>query len=255
MSVQPSEHTLSMPPIDSTFPSTVPVAGKASYGIPVMDSLSNDWIERISQPFSVGAFNYNTSSSTTVPLFDVDIYPLVDHPNFMTWFHWKVCQYQAFQCEFDLEIELIKHSSHRGILSIATTLNPISTENLGQYFAPFENWDISGDVGSTYTYKIPNVYGFSSKYMLERARILNYPAAVGESPNPDAKYQPHMAFKLCHLTIMASVPLVSSSMLPSEITGIIKLVPNISTLKLQHPLLPSKHRTLEATAVPVWNNV
>lgn len=235
-----------MPPVDTTFPSTVPVAGKASYGLPVQNNIINSWFQNIMQDFCIDTFEYSTSSSMTTPLFSRLISPFPDNANYnLPWWTWYVCQFQEWRCKFDLVLVPIKHSSHRGAISVSCTLNPPSDEKLSTQFLPVMTFDISGDVQSEYVYPIPCVYAFSSKTQFENARNLT---------GIDNHLIPKFTLDLTHLTIMAFTPLSSSAMLPSVITFKILLRP--SNLEVSHPVNPSFHRMSTFGKIhAVWNNV
>lgn len=248
MSEQITEHVLSMPPVDTTLPTTVPVAGKASYGEPIITTPKSNWLSNISQEYSIANFDYTTTSSVTDNLLEMDVYAhgIDRSTNFLPWFPWYLTNFQSFKCEFSLEFEVVKHSAHRGSLAITTTLDPITATNANDLFTPTTVFDISGDNPSILTYKIPNVYAFSSKMMIEKSRELTL-----NSFNT----LPNYTYKLAHLTVRAITPLISSTMLPSEVSVIVKLVPDISTLQVGTPLLPSFHRLAVGRNSNLWNNV
>lgn len=250
MSTQPALHALSMSDVDTTFPTTVPVAGKANYGDPIYKTPQHAWLANIGQEFAIDSFDYSTTSVSITPIYSSAIFPYnmaatVSQLS-IPWFVWYVCQFQSWTCAFDLVLQPVKHSAHRGALSVACTLNRPDGENLSSQFLPVQIYDISGDTDSEYVYPIPCVYAFSAKIPIESARNLT---------SNETERIPKYAFNLTHLTVMPVVPLSSSDMLPPTITFKVILRPKIETLTVNHPVLPSYHRLVGGRITSVWNNV
>lgn len=246
MSQQQSLHALSMPPVDTTFPSTVPVAGEASYGIPVSKPATNAWMSNIMQDFCIGSFDYEVTSSLTTPIYSTRIYPFRTNAQLrLPWFHWYVSQFQSWSSSFDLVLQPIKHSAHRGAIGVICTHEVPSNESLTNGFLPMKIFDISGDDESEYVYPIPNIYAFSTKTTYDDARNLT---------DIDDFLLPKYAYALTNLTVMAQVPLSSSSLLPPLITFKVLLRPK-GDLKVSHPVLPSTSRLAEGRITKFWNNV
>lgn len=246
MSTQQSLHALSMPDIDTTFPSTVPVAGEASYGVSTVTHPENTWMANIGQDICLDYFDYTTSSESGTILFDknISLY-LVNNTPILPWHIWFVSQYQSWSCEYDLILKPVKHSAHRGAISVSCTLNTPTDKNTDSSFLPIKIFDISGDTDGEYVYSIPSVYAFSTKTNFEQARnLINFGSSV-----------PKYTYNLTWLRITSVVPLVSSSLLPSTITFKVILRPNIKTFSVGHPLLPSYHRIGDGRISTTWNNV
>nr|WPV63620.1 MAG: hypothetical protein [Wufeng shrew polycipivirus 3] len=251
MSVQP-EHVMSVQEAQSTFPAAVSVVGKSNYGEPIYKSLThNSWLSNIGQEFVIANFNYSTNSSQTEPLFQDYIYPVNTNANNATisWFNFFVSNYQSFTCRFDILLEVVKHSAHRGIISMAFTVLKPTAQNLSEQFLPIALYDISGEEEMDYVYSIPSIYAVGSKMFIDSARdITNEKLAVTQRV-------PQLMNQLGYLTISAIVPLESSAMLPSEITCILKLRPDISTLRTYHPVLGSSNRFTAGQRMPgLWQN-
>lgn len=246
MSQQQSLHALSMPPVDTTFPSTVPVAGEASYGIPVSKPATNAWMSNIMQDICIGSFEYSNTSSLHDPLFSRLIYPFPTTSQYrLPWFVWYVSQYQSWSSSFDLVLQPIKHSSHRGAIAVMCTHEEPNADQIFEAFLPMKIFDISGDGEAEYIYPIPNVYAFTSKTAYDSSRNLT---------SIENFLLPKYALALTHLTITAQVPLSTSSMLPSTITFKVLLRPK-GDLKVSHPVLPSTSRFYEGRINNTWDNV
>lgn len=239
-----------MPDVDTTFPTTVPVVGKANYGEPIYKTPQFSWLSNIGQEFAIDFFDYWTTSTSESPIYSSDIFPydmaVASTAAALPWFVWYLCQFQSWTCAFDLVLKPIKHSAHRGALSVACTLNEPTTDNLTTQFLPINIYDISGDTESEYVYPIPCVYAFSAKIPIEGARNLT---------NNVTEIIPKYAYNLTRLTILPVTPLASSSMLPNVITIKIILRPRMETLTVNHPVLPSYHRLRSGRITSVWNNV
>lgn len=244
-----TEHIMQTQPTDSTFASTVTVAGKSNYGEPIYKSLiNNQWLQNITQEYVVSSFTYSTSNNAGNLLYNTVLNPVFLTNNMMPWFIWFVSNYQGFKCDFDLVLEPIMHSAHRGILAVAVTLDMPSSVNSDSGFLPIENFDISGASDQEYVYALPNVYAFNGKMYFEDARDLGTPIS-------STSRVPIMATRLGYLQIRAVTPLASSSMLPNTITVLIKLRPKIQNLTVFAPIIPSAERLATVGRLaPEWLN-
>lgn len=238
---------MSMPPVDTTLPTNVPVAGKASYGTPLYKSIHENWIERIAQPFAISHFTYSVASPIDSPLYSIDLTPSTGSTSSLVpFFIFFISNYQYFKCSFSIVLRAIKHSSHRGAIAVTTTLNDWDTSNRLKLYGPTRVWEINGAETSQFEYEIPNVYAFGSKIAFEKARI---------NKTNSVLFVPKYAWNLCKLTVSAVTPLVSSTILPDTISIIAMLKPDISTLEVSHPVNPSIHRLNAGRITEVWDNV
>lgn len=245
-----SNHVFDAPSIDTNFPTTVSVAGKSNYGAPLYKTLSyNNWLQNISIPYAIASFDYSTTSIRSTPLFNDSINAFTGTTTsiIMPWFIWFITNYQAFECAFDLVLRPVKHSAHRGVIGVSTTLFGSSSTNISQGFLPIKHFDISGEDTAEYVYPIPNIYAFGAKAFYEKGRILYEPV-------PTSSTQPIYATQMAHLRIEAVTPLVASSMLPSTITFIVLLRPNLSTLKLHNPVLAASQRLASVNRPLTWTH-
>lgn len=247
--MQSQNHVLDAPPTDSNFAETVNVSGKSNYGAPLYKPLlMNDWMSNIAQQYAISAFDYTTTSTYDSTLYHAQIAHttgIVDL-NIQPWFLWFVSMYQSFECMFDLVLIPVKHSAHRGVISVFCTLFGSSVDNVAQAFTPVEHFDISGEDTNEYVYPIPNVYAFSGKTFYERARNL--------TTNLTAATTPQYSTFLTTVDIKAVTPLASSSMLPSSVTFLVCLRPRLSTLKLHNPVLGSMGRYYVNGRFSNWNH-
>lgn len=251
MSTQIIEHSMESQVSDSTLPAQVPVQGKTTYGTPIPKILElNSWISNIGQEYSIGYFNYTTTSAAAANLFSQRIFVNLDNlANFQPWFLWYISQYQAFQCEFDLVLEPVQHSGHRGAFSVMWTIDEPTAENLLDLFLPISNFDISGNQNEEFVYSIPSIYAFPQKTNFNSGRILaTNKNGLGTFLNP------RLASSLGFVSIKSLVPLTSSSMLPSSVTVIVKLRPKIETLRVYHALLPSENKLISGAQIGTWVN-
>lgn len=242
------EHVMSIPEADSTFSSSVTAVGKANYGAPLYKPLLNNaWISNIGQEYVWGYFEYTTTSIGAVPGFTgAPINPMLGNWDALTppWFVWFLSHYQSWACEFTLVFQAIAHSSHRGVLAISTTLHQPTPAAMDRQFLPVKNWDISGENLET-EYPIPNIYAVSGRSYFDISRDLRNPIGTPSMPV--------LATTLGRLNIEYVTSLMASSMLPSTITVLIKLRPNISTLRLHHPVLASSQKF--SSALTPWEHV
>lgn len=247
MSEQNIEHAMSMAEIDSTLPSTVPVAGRDTYGTPLFKTPLNSWLSNIYQEYAIDSFDYSVTSTPETPLYNRLINPIpVGEQSSLPWAVWYLTNYQAYSCEYNIILEIVKHSAHRGAIAVSTTLDEPLENNSSSYFLPTQVWDISGDTENSYIYKIPNIFGLGMRMAIDNARNINFPTD---------QVIPKFSFNLCHLSIFATTPLVASTMLPSTVTVIVKLQIVPGSLKVAHPVLPSYHRFRRGGTLPTWNNV
>lgn len=244
-----TEHVMQAQPIDSTFSSTIQVAGKANYGAPLYKSITeNSWLMNIAQDFAFATFVYTTSSDGSNYLFNSPIYPYIGSQNdILPWFPWFLSNYIGFKCDFDLVLEPVMHSAHRGVISVCCTINAPSTINSSEGFLPLENFDISGATCTELIYSLPNVYAYSGKMLYDVNRDLS------SLPAGDTRL-PYMFDKIGNVGIRAVTPLSSSNMLPSNINIILKLRPKIETLELFSPVLGASGKLSGDRMGPTWNN-
>lgn len=247
--MQAQNHVLDAPVGDSNFAGTVNVSGKSNYGAPLLKPLAyNGWMNNIAQEYAIITFNYSDTNAVGDILFSDSVHPFYGTTtgNIMPWFLWFLTNYQSFECQFDLVFKPVKHSSHRGVFSVASTLFGSSSTNLEQGFLPLKHFDISGENSDEYVYPIPQVYAFSAKTFYEYGRNLSSVSAAATTP--------FYATYLANVNVRVSTPLVSSSMLPSQISVIMCLRPNISTLKVSNPVLASSVRTIATQRLTNWSH-
>nr|WBM81656.1 MAG: putative capsid protein 2 [Myotis brandtii picorna-like virus 1] len=247
--MQSQNHILDAPPTDSNFAETINVSGKSNYGAPLYKPLlMNNWMSNIAQQYAIDSFDYSTTSIYDSVLFRKGIshYSGLTLTANLPWFVWFTEMYQSFECHFDLVLIPVKHSAHRGVISVSCTLFGATPENISENFLPVEHFDISGEDTVEYVYPIPNVYAFSAKTFYEKGRNM--------TTKDTAATVPQFSTLLTTVDIRAVTPLASSSMLPPTITFIVCLRPDLSTLKLHNPVLGSNRRFVNADRFPTWHH-
>lgn len=225
---QEIEHTL--PPVvpEATLPNQVGASGDLTYGFPFLKTLTNNsWFANIAQEFAIMSFTWSTSAESGTLITGGALRPYLTG-NLLPWFPWFLSFHHSYKCDFWLEIEIIAHTSHRGSLSVFLTGRIPENEHVANRFLPHQLCDISGGVHN-FRIKIPNMYTSMQK-------LVDPLRAQQVAPNVRFLFLDHY---LCASRVIVDSPLIGSAFLPNSVTGIVKLVPDISTLKVtgsQRPL-------------------
>lgn len=225
---QEIEHTL--PPVvpEATLPNQVGASGDLTYGFPFLKSLTNNsWFANIAQEFAIASFNWTTSFESDTTLITNALRPYLSG-NLLPWFPWFLSFHHSYKCDFWIEIELIAHTSHRGALAVYMTGRIPENSHRQKRYLPYQLCDISGGVHN-FRIKVPNMYTSMQK-------LVDPLRALQPANNVRFLFLDHY---LCRLEIRVDSPLIGSAFLPNSITGLVKLVPDIKTLKVtgsQRPL-------------------
>lgn len=237
------EHPLTVPEQDSTFASVVPSVAKTNYADPIFKTISDPWLGNIYQDIIENHFIWPSSSNAGAVIRAGKLIPVDNqHPVGMPWFAWVANTYQAFKADWQLVLDIVKHSSHRGTLAVMCTFGQIDTNRRNENFAPVSIIDVSGSSGGEYVIDLPNYNPWPVKF----------PGPSIRTQLGDQELRPPNSIEICTVNVTIVSPLVASSMLPSSVDIFFKLRPKPGSISFAIPQIPNSAQMVNRTSF--WPN-
>lgn len=231
---QTVEHSMMAAAPATTLQTQINAGGKMADGVPSPCALPiNTWAERIGYEYCIDQIKWAAADPTGTVIKDRDVNPfdLRTFENYRCpWFPWYLTFYMQYTCSFDLELEFITHSAHRGSVAVHLTGSRLSDDHKTSLMAPTTICDISGGQ-KIFVIPIPDMYSSTVK-------LVNPYQKIEKVADGDAIVPHYLDVYLAHLTVTVQTPFVASSLLPSDCLILIKLRPNLSTLRLFNPVRP-----------------
>lgn len=224
-------HSEMADPPSTSLPNQATAGGELTFGMtkPLPTLGANAWMARLFNEFLISSFPWNVSYVAGQLIFVGNINPFYgsniqqDH---VPWFLWYLQTCVQYEGEFQLELEAISHSSHRGVLDIHVMPSPGLTDDTAKtLFTNVVRYDLSGAERNV-VIPIPNWRASMVKFVSNFANLIlntRTPPAEGKSYLPTFHF---LDVFLCHLKILVGLPLVASDILPPEITMLLKLRPS-----------------------------
>lgn len=223
-----SVHSLMADAPSTSLPNQISAGGELCYGDSktVAPINENAWFSRLLNEFVLTTFNW---SATTVPgavLSNLDLHPFHGaDSDYYPWLLWYLTTCTHYDTTWILEIEVISHAAHRGVMAISILPAPgAAVAALTDLYNTVTRFDISGG-NRVCAIEIPKWNSASAKMVPFFQNYSNPPPIRGDRPSLVPFFH-YLDMNLCALNIRVDTPLTASSMLPSTVTVLIKLRPS-----------------------------